>query len=67
MRKIKNGNIFTVMIADLLDVTDDVALRVHNYIDENYNCDWSEADEEEIKFYAFMAYEDLNEEVNSSF
>jgi hypothetical protein len=67
IRKIKGGNIFTVMIADMLDVTDSVALRVHNYIDENYNCDWSEADEDEIKFYAFMAFENLNEEVPAIF
>ena len=67
MRKIKGGNIFTVDIADMLGVTDSVALRVHNHIDKNYNVDWSEADSDEIKFYAFMAYEDLNEEVPGSF
>jgi hypothetical protein len=67
IKKIKNGNIFTAMIADMLDVSDSVALRVHNYIDENYNLDWSEADEDEIKFYAFMAFEDLNEEVPAEF
>ena len=39
MGKIKGGNIFTEDIADMLDVTDEVALRVHNYIDENYNLD----------------------------
>lgn len=63
IRKINGGNIFTVDIADMLDVTDDVALRVHNYIDEHYNLDWSEADAAEIKFYAFLAFENLNEEV----
>lgn len=63
MSKIKGGNIFTSMIADMLDVTDQVALRVHNQIDNVYNLDWSEADEAEIKFYATMAFEDLNEEV----
>jgi hypothetical protein len=67
MRKIKGGNIFTVDIADMLGVTDSVALRVHNYIDNNYNLDWSEADADEIKFYAFLAFEDLNEEVPGSF
>ena len=67
MRKIKGGNIFTVDIADILGVTDSVALRVHNYIDNNYNLDWSEADADEIKFYAFLAFEDLNEEVPGSF
>lgn len=67
MRKIKGGNIFTVDIADMLGVTDSVALRVHNHIDKNYNVDWSEADADEIKFYAFLAYEDLNEEVPVSF
>ena len=64
---IKGGNIFTEDIADMLDVTDSVALRVHNYIDKNYNLDWSEADEEEIRFYAFMAFENLNEEVPAIF
>ena len=63
----KGGNIFTVDIADILGVTNDVALRVHNYIDENYNLDWSEADEDEIKFYAFLAYEDMTEEVPGIF
>lgn len=67
VRKIKGGNIFTVMIADELDITDAVALQVHNYIDENYNVDWSEADEDEIKFYATMAFENLNEEIPASF
>jgi len=67
MRKIKGGNIFTVDIADMLGVTDSVALRVHNYIDNNYNLDWSEADAKEIKFYAHLAFENLNEEVPGSF
>jgi hypothetical protein len=66
-RKIKNGNIFTVQIADLLGVEDSVALRVHNHIDETYNLDWSEADNEEIRFYAIMAFEDLNETIPSDF
>lgn len=66
-KKIKNGNIFTEMIADMLDVDSSVALRVHNHIDNNYNLDWSEADEGEIRFYAIMAFEDLNEEVPANF
>lgn len=64
---IKGGNIFTEMIADMLDVTDAVALRVHNYIDETYELDWSEADVEEIRFYACMAFEDLTEEIPQLF
>mgnify|MGYP003333273512 FL=1 len=60
-------NIFTVMIADMLDVSTAVATRVQNQIDNFYNLDWSEADEEEIRFYAHMAFEDLNEEVEASF
>ena len=66
-KRIKNGNIFTAMIADLLDVEDSVALRVHNHIDTNYNLDWSEADEGEIRFYSIMAFEDLNETVPAEF
>ena len=64
---IKGGNIFTVQIADLLGVEDSVALRVHNHIDQTYNLDWSEADNEEIRFYSIMAFEDLNEEVPAEF
>ena len=66
-KKIKGGNIFTVQIADLLGVEDSVALRVHNHIDSTYNLDWSEADNEEIRFYAIMAFEDLNETVPADF
>ena len=67
MRKIKGGNIFTVDIADMLDVTDDVALRVHNHIDKYYQVDWSEATDQEIRLAAWMAFEDLNEEVPTKF
>jgi predicted transcriptional regulator YdeE len=60
-------NIFTHMIADMLDVTLDVALRVHEHIDNWFNLDWSEASEEEIKFTAMAAFEDLNETVPANF
>lgn len=60
-------NIFTHMIADMLDVTLDVALRVHNHIDNYFYLDWSEASEEEIKFTAMLAFEDLNEVVPANF
>ena len=60
-------NIFTHMIADVLDVTMDVALRVHNHIDNWFNLDWSEASEEEIAFTAHAAFEDLNEMVPANF
>ena len=63
----KGGNIFTVDIADMLGVTEEVALRVHNHIDQTYNLDWSEADHEEIKFYAIMAFEDLNIDIPVDF
>ena len=63
----KGGNIFTVDIANILGVTDEVALRVHNHIDKTYNLDWSEADHDEIKFYAIMAFEDLNIDVPSDY
>ena len=63
----KGGNIFTVDIANILGVTDEVALRVHNHIDQTYNLDWSEADHEEIKFYAIMAFEDLNIDIPVDF
>jgi hypothetical protein len=58
--RIAGSNIFTEMISDHLGVTIDVALRVHNYISENYNLDWSEAEEDEINFYADLAFNDLN-------
>lgn len=61
MRKIKNGNIFTVMIADKLGLTDEVALRVHDRMDEMNYVDWSEAEEDEIYIYAMLAFQDLNE------
>jgi hypothetical protein len=60
-------NIFTEMIADILDVTMDVALRVHNHIDNWFDLDWSEASEDEIRFTAIAAFEDLNEEVPAFF
>jgi hypothetical protein len=53
-------NIHTQWISDSLGVTMDVALRVQDIINENYNLDWSEADWEEIKFTSMLAFEDLN-------
>lgn len=60
-------NIFTHLIADGLDVTIDVALRVQNHIDNWYELDWSEATKEEILFTAQLAFEDLNEIVTANF
>lgn len=59
---IKGGNIFTEDIADMLGITQTVALRVQNKMDE-MNFDWSEATDEEIRSCAIFAYEDLNEEI----
>ncbi len=54
------SNIFTKIISDHLGISMDVALRVHNYIDENYNCDWSEAELSEIYMFAEEAFDNLN-------
>ena len=64
---IKNGNMFTAMIADMLDIEDDVALRVHNQMDHMNYVDWSEASKDEIEVYAMLAFQDLNEEVPVNF
>jgi hypothetical protein len=60
MSRIAGSNIFTEMISDHLGVSLEVALRVQNYIDENFNCDWSEAEIEEIYMFAEEAFENLN-------
>jgi hypothetical protein len=54
-------NIFTDIIADELDVSTTLALRVQNQIDKFYNLDWSEATEKTIRRTAQLAFEDLNE------
>ena len=64
---IKGGNIFTEDIADMLGVTETVALRVHNHIDKFYPVDWSEATDEEIRLATMLAFEDLNQEVPADF
>jgi hypothetical protein len=53
-------NIHTQWIQEALDVNQSVALRVQNQINDNYDLDWSEADFDEIEFYAELAFEDLN-------
>jgi len=54
-------NIFTNIIADELDVSTALALRVQNQIDKFYQLDWSEATEKQIRRTAQLAFEDLNE------
>jgi len=54
-------NIFTNIIADELDVSTTLALRVQNQIDKFYQLDWSEATEKQIRRTAQLAFEDLNE------
>jgi hypothetical protein len=56
-------NIFTNIIADELDVSTTLALRVQNQIDKFYQLDWSEATEKQIRRTAQLAFEDLNEVV----
>jgi hypothetical protein len=53
-------NIHTQWIQEALDVNQSVALRVQDQINNNYDLDWSEADFDEIEFYAELAFEDLN-------
>jgi hypothetical protein len=60
-------NIFTTMIAEILDVTTDVAIRVHNHIDNYFELDWSECTEDELEFTAWAAFEDLNETVIATY
>lgn len=64
MGKLKGQNIFTELIADELDITMDVALRVHEEIDNWYDLDWSEASHDEIVFTAWLAFENLNEVIS---
>lgn len=64
MTELVGVNIFTHMIAEALDVTLDVALRVHEHIDNWFDLDWSEASEEEINVTAHAAFEDLNETIS---
>ena len=60
---IKGGNIFTQDIADMLGISETLALRVHNHMDKFYPVDWSEATNKEIRECALLAFQDLNEEV----
>lgn len=61
MKEFPTSNIFTHIIADELDVSTTLALRVQNQIDNFYNLDWSEATEKTIRRTAQLAFEDLNE------
>jgi hypothetical protein len=53
-------NIHTKWIQDALGVSTAVALRVQKEINENYDLDWSEANEDEIEFTAMLAFENMN-------
>ena len=64
---IKGGNIFTEDIADMLGVSESIALRVQNQMDRMNYVDWSEATDAEIKAYAMLAFQDLNEEYPAAF
>jgi t-SNARE complex subunit (syntaxin) len=57
-------NIFTEMISDYLGINMQLAEQVQNQMEDVYNIDWSEATEDEIEFYADLAFQDLNETVN---
>ena len=60
-------NIFTTMIAEILDVTSSVALRVQSHMENEFNIDWTECTEEELEFTAHAAFEDLNVNVSTTF
>ena len=60
MNRISGSNVFTEIISNHLGISLDVALRVQKYIDENFNCDWSEAELEEIYMFAEEAFDNLN-------
>ena len=66
MSWLSKGNIHTTWIMEALDVSRDVALKVHSQIDKYYNFDWSEATTGEIKLVSQMAYEDLKETTNAN-
>jgi hypothetical protein len=53
-------NIHTKWIQDALGVSTAVALRVQKEINENHDLDWSEADLDEIEFYALLVFENMN-------
>ena len=60
MSKLPTQNIHTELISEILGVNMSIALRVQDVINNDYNLDWSEADEDEIEFYAMLAFQDLN-------
>ena len=68
MSWLSKGNIHTQWIEEALGVTNSVAKRVHEQIDNNYtDFRWSEATLGEIKLVSLMAFEDLNETVPADF
>ena len=55
MSKVKGGNIFTQLIAEFCEVSQDKALEIQDYIDSWLELDWSEATNLEIETTALMA------------
>jgi len=56
-------NLHTQWIQNILGVTDHVALRVQDEINNYYNLDWSDATHEEIKAVTMHAFSSLNKTI----
>ena len=63
MSWLSKKNVYNQIISEEVGVTIDVAQRIHDYIDEWFDFDWSEATRDEIKLIALAAFENLNDEV----
>jgi hypothetical protein len=64
MSKVKGGNIFTQLIAEFCEVSQDKALEIQDYIDSWLELDWSEATNLEIEATALMAQRLIKEKNN---
>jgi len=62
MKKIAGSNLFTHQIAQYLEVSLEEALKVHNYIDQWLEVDWSEATNTEIEVMAGLALQLMRED-----
>lgn len=49
MVKVKGANLFTKLIAEYSETPLEEAVKIHNYIDQWFQIDWSEATNKEIE------------------
>lgn len=66
MSKVKGGNIFTQLIAEFCEVSQEKALQIQDYIDKWLELDWSEATNLEIEATALIAQQLIKEEENNA-